>query len=191
MNDKSEIKLAIEKAGLNADDLFTENDIMALKPVQAALTAQQKADAGKIGELTKDVREAREKTDTEGLTKKLVDMTTERDKALGEIKKTELGSKMTGLFETHVKNKNLDDKERALVMKRLSSAVPDNAEISEDDLKKWISDKAKVELDNIDETRAMYGKEPLQTEKKAPIEQGNVEQGGDMSDPANNDLIPQ
>ena len=182
--DKQEIIDAIKEAGLKVTDVFTPEEITASEPAKKA----RQTEFEHAKRVEKSLGEEREK---------VITLTKEKDEAQGKIKtlseqvsRAQVGTLFTKSNET----RKFNDKQKAFIERRLPGFKSDK---SGDELQLEFDKYLDNEIKEFGEYAKVMGikvDDPAATDDKdkgAGNDDGKDGAGKDLTDPKNNDMIPQ
>lgn len=179
----SEIKSTIAEAGLKMTDLFSSDDITSSEPAKKAKQVEYEH-AKRIEKVLGEERE------------KVISLTKSIDEKEGKIKSlNEVVNKtqVKQLFDGAKDVRKFDDKEKTYIEKRIGTFKSDKAG---DELKAEFDKFLDAQVNDYIETAKLLGvevKKEDDKEKNKGVGAGDGKGGesSDLTDPKNNDLIPQ
>jgi len=183
--ERQEIIDAIKEGGFKVTDIFGADEIVASEPAQKAKQTEYEHAKRIEGQLGKE-RE------------KVIDLTKKVDESQGKIKKLNevvSGTQAKTKFEKIATERKFNDKEKAYIEKRLPGFKSDKEGDELDlDFNRFV-DTQKADFDEIAKSLGVKVDNAPAADNKPAAAGGGPDDGkggsGDLTDPKNNDLIPQ
>lgn len=179
---KEEIIAAIKELGLKITDVFSADDIVSSEPAKKAKQTEYEH----AKRIEKKLGEERDR---------VIELTKELDVVNGKVKTLNeqvSQSRVKGLYDTALPNRKFDDREKAFIEKRIGTFKSDK---DGEELKAEFDKFLDKQMDDYIEHAKLFGIEIKKGEdgkdKAGDPPQDGKGDGKDLTDPKNNDFIPE